>query len=307
MKENNFSLGSYFIITPAKDEEKSLPGLIQSVVEQTIKPNLWVIINDGSTDRTPELIEDAKTKNGWIQTIHLKEGVRDLGIHCSQICIAGFEFAVEFCKKHNVNYDYIALIDADMILEETYIERLMKEFDKNPELGIASGEVWNIIGGKRIHSKQRGDLPCGGARLWRRRCFEETGGYLVTYAPDSASNVKAKLKGWETRSFEEIEVTSIRALGSAEGYWKEFKGFGIYCHYVGFNLSYVIIKVIRFSFKKPYYIGLAFLYGYFSSLFIMRRQIDDKEIRYYYQHKRPREINQYYFNLLKNMFNKDKK
>ena len=306
MKENNFSLGSYIIITPAKDEEKSLPGLIQSVVKQTIKPKLWVIIDDGSTDRTPEIIEDAKKKNYWVRTIHLEEGVRDLGIHCSQVCIGGFDFAVEYCKKQGIDYDYIGLIDADIILEETYFERLMKEFDKKPDLGIASGEVWNIIGGETIRSKQRDDLPCGGARLWRRRCFEETGGYTMTYAPDSVSNVKAKLKGWETRSFEEIEVTSIRALGSAEGHWKEFKGFGIYGHYVGFNFLYVIFKGIRYSFKNPYYIGLAFLYGYFSSLFLRRRRIDDKEIRYYYQHTRPREINQYYFNALKNLSLKKK-
>ena len=306
MKENNFSLGSYIIITPAKNEEESLPGLIQSVVKQTTKPKIWVIIDDGSTDRTPEIIEDAVKKYAWIQTIHLKESVRDLGIHYSQVCSTGFDFAVEYCKKQRMEYDYIALIDADMILEETYFERLIKAFERNPKLGIASGEVWNIIGRKTIRSKQRDDLPSGGVRLWRRRCFEETGGYLMTYAPDSVSNVKAKLKGWDTRSFEEIKVVSTRALGSAEGYWKEFKGFGIYGYYVGFNLLYVIFKVIRYSFKRPRYIGLAYLYGYFSCLILRKKRIDDKEIRYYYKHTRPQEINQYYFNALKNMFKRAK-
>jgi glycosyltransferase involved in cell wall biosynthesis len=304
MKENSFSLRSYVIVTPAKDEEKGLPGLIQSVVEQTIKPKLWVIVDDGSADRTPDILDEAEKKYDWIQTIRLKESVRDLGIHYSNVCTTGFDFAIEYCKKHNMKYDYIGLIDADMILEDVYFERLIKEFEKNPMIGIASGKVWNIIGGKMIQSKQRDDLPDGGARLWKRQCFEETDGYLMTYAPDSVSNVKAKLKGWETKSFEEIKVTSIRALGSAEGYWKEFKGFGIYGYYVGFNFIYVIFKGMRYSFKKPYYIGLAFLYGYFSSLILRKKRIDDKEIRHYYQHTRPQEINQYYFKIFKNIFKK---
>ena len=297
---------SYIAVTPAKDEEESLPGLIESFAKQSIKPELWVVVDDGSTDRTPEIIEAAVKKYEWIQTIRLKEGARDLGIHYSQVCITGFDFAIEYCKKHKVKYDYIALIDADIILGETYFEKLIKEFEKNPKLGIASGEVWNIVGDKIIRSKLRGDLPQGGARLWRRRCFEETDGYLVTYAPDGLSNAKAKLKGWDTRSFEEIKVISTRALAGAEGHWKEFKGFGIYGYYVGFNLLYAVFKGIGYSFEKPYYIGLAFLQGYFGSLMLRKRRIDDKEIIHYYRHTRPREINQYYFNILKNVFRKIK-
>jgi glycosyltransferase involved in cell wall biosynthesis len=306
MKENNMPSKHYIIITPAKNEEESLPGLIQSVVKQTITPKLWVIVDDGSTDKTPEIIEEAKKEYDWIQTIHLKESIRDLGIHYSQICTVGFDFAVEYCKKQGIEYDYLGLIDADIILEETYFERLIKEFENKSKLGIASGEVWNIVGEEKIRSKQRSDLPCGGARLWRRQCFEETDGYLLTYAPDSVSNVKAKLKGWDTRSFEEIKVTSTRALASAEGYWKEFKGFGIYGYYVGFNLLYAVFKGIRYSFEKPYYIGLAYLFGYFSCLISRKKRIEDKEIRYYYQHIRPREINRYHFGILKNMFKRAK-
>ena len=306
MKENNSPSGSYIIITPAKNEEKSLPGLIQSIVRQTIKPKLWVIVDDGSTDGTPEIIEDAVKKHEWIQTIRLKEGERDLGVHYSQVCIAGFDYAMEYCKRCKIEYDYIGLIDADIILEETYFERLIKEFEKNRNFGIVSGEVWNIIDEKTKRSKQRSDLPCGGARLWRRRCFEETGGYIVTYAPDSISNVKAKLKGWETRSLEGIKVISTRALGSAEGYWKEFKGFGIYSYYVGFNLFYAILKGMRYLFERPYYIGLAFLYGYFSCLILGKKRIKDEEIRHYYRHIRPREINQYYLDVIRNKLKRTK-
>ena len=127
---------------------------------------------------------------------------------------------------------------------------------------------------------------------------------MVTYAPDSVSNVKAKLRGWDTRSFDKYKIVSTRALGSAEGYWKEYKGFGMYNYYVGSGIIFAILKGLRYSFARPYYIGIAYLYGYFSWLLQRKRRIEDKEIRDYYRNSRLREIRKYYTDKLARMFKK---
>lgn len=301
MEKNNLHKKRYFLVTPAKDEEKNLPTLIRSIVRQTIKPILWVIVNDGSNDRTSEIIKEAKEMYDWIETIHLQKSTWDLGIHISHVCRTGFDHAIECCNEHNIIYDYIGLVDADVVLDDDYFERLMKEFEKNPNLGIASGRVWNTIGNKIIQGKQREYLPFGGARLWSRQCFAETGGYLLTCSPDSVSNAKAILRGMETRIFNDIKYISTRESCSAKGHWRGYKQLGANNYFIGYTSVHTLLKGLKLMLGKPYYTGFAYLYGYFGSLILMKERIDDDEVRYYFRYIRTREISRRYIDKLKNI------
>ena len=304
MKKSNIDKKRYILVTPAKDEEKNLSGLIQSIVKQTIKPILWIVVDDGSRDRTSGIIEEAKEMHDWIETIRLGECTWDLGIHLSYVCRTGFDYAIKYCKEHNVWYHYIGIIDADVVLSEDYFERLMNEFENNPKLGIASGEVWNIVGNEMIQNKQNEYLPLGGARLWSRECFDKTGGYLLTCVPDSVSNVKAILHGIETRIFKDIKFVSTRGSCSAKGYWIGYKQLGANNYFVGYTLIHILLKGLKLLFEKPYYIGFAYHYGYFGSLIFRKERIEDGEVRYYFRHIRVREISKYYISKLKNMLSK---
>jgi len=291
----------YIIVTPAKNEEENLPSTIRSIERQTVKPALWVIVDDGSTDNTPQIIEAAKKKHPWIQSIRLGEGVRDLGMHYSSVCISGLNYAMEYCKRNKIEYEYIGTVDADMKLEKTYFENLIKEFRKDPKLGIASGGTWVRIKGKEIKLQLREDIPSGGHRLWRKECFEEAGGYSLTYAVDSVSNIKAKLRGWKVKRFEDYKAVQARMTGSAEGLWKGWKTEGEAMYYLGVHPLFVILRAIRYLFKKPYYIGLAFLVGYLNSYINRKEQIKDEEIKHYNRYIRPREVKEFYWGKLKNV------
>ena len=155
---------SYILVTPTKNEEKNLPGLIQSVIKQSIKPVVWVIVDDGSTDNTSNILSEAREKHDWIQVVQLKEHRRDLGKHYAYVCNAGFNFAIEHCKTHNLQYDYIGLLDADMILEPEFYNELIEKFEENPELGIVSGSVYYDDGNKLTMENDREDLPLGDVR-----------------------------------------------------------------------------------------------------------------------------------------------
>jgi len=138
-------MNRYIIITPCKNEEKNLPVLVRSLAKQSVTPVLWAILDDGSTDRTPEIIQDAKNKYKWIENICIKKGCRDLTIHISEVINTGLNFAQNFCEYHDLRYDFIVFLDADMIIEDAeFFEQLITEFDKDKNLGIASGEIHYI-------------------------------------------------------------------------------------------------------------------------------------------------------------------
>ena len=292
----------YFIVTPAKDEEKSLPSTIYSIERQTVKPVLWIIVDDGSTDNSPQIIESAKKKHDWIHSIHLNETARDLTIHYASVCDIGLDYGLKYCDENKIEYEYIAIVDADMNLESTYFENLIKEFVKDSNLGIASGETWSIVGDRVIPTKQREDLPSGGHRLWRKKCFEETGGYSLTHAPDSVSNVKAKLKGWNAKRFKEYKAIQTRMTSSAEGLWKGWGIQGKSAYYFDAHPLYAVAKATRYLFKKPHYIGLAYLMGYMDSYINREEKTEDEEIKNYYRYTRPQEIKRIYWNKLKKPF-----
>jgi glycosyltransferase involved in cell wall biosynthesis len=292
----------YIMVTPVKNEEDSLPKLVKSVLEQTIKPSLWVIVDDGSTDKTVDIIGNLTNKCNWIEAIRVEGGQRDLGVHISHVCREGFNFAIKYCTQQDIGYKYIALVDADIILKPEYFEKLMREFEKNQNLGVASGRGANIIGNRIVEDKQRDDLPSGGARLWRKRCFEDTGGYLLTKSPDSVSNVKAIIKGWDTKQFHHVKFVSTRAHASAEGYWRGYNQFGSNNYFIGYTPIHALLKGVKLLLEKPYYTGFAYLWGYFSSLICRKKRIDDEEVKYYFRHIRLREIRRYYVNRLMNIF-----
>lgn len=291
---------SYILVTPCKNEEKSLLDLIFSVKNQTIKPTLWLIIDDGSTDNSPQIINRAKKENSWITSFRLKEGKRDIGIKYAYVCKTGFDYVIKFCKEHKIKYHYIGLVDADMVLDKDFFEKLMAEFEKNPKLGIASGGVYNNCKGNFVWESSREDLPRGGARLWRKDCFEETNGYQCTSSPDVVSNVKAMLRGWEIRQFKEIKAIQSRPTSSAEGLWKGYYKRGFFYYYLNYNPIIAFSKGLTYCFRKPYYIGLFFLYGYFRGLLKRQAKIKDKEIRAYFYEDIIRDIWQYYWNNFKN-------
>lgn len=307
---------SYILITLCRNEEKNILNLVQSVLAQTIKPICWVIVDDRSEDTTAAIIKDIEQQNDWIQGLYLTEKDEYMGSHYSRVFNIGLDFILRQCLDKNHHYEYIALVDADNILEKTYFEKLIDEFQKNPKLGIASGisafidvdtiiqeleidnvmdnAFWDIFESKKIKIQDsRDDIPMGSARMWRKKCFEETGGYLFTHSPDSVSNVKAKMKGWETKRISSAKVLE-RAGFAAQGQWEGHKKRGISDYYIWYPLYLAILRTIKWSVRKPFYLGIAYLYGYLSSHFSRVDRLEDDDVKEYNQKIRLKEIKMHY-------------
>ncbi|MDI9394753.1 MAG: glycosyltransferase family 2 protein [Euryarchaeota archaeon] len=275
----------YLLITPARNEEINLPEVSESVARQKVKPVLWVIVDDGSTDNTPHILEGLKTKYSWIRSIRLPTRPRDITFHYGYVCKQGFDYSLEYCRENSIEYDYIGLLDADTILEENYFGKLIYEFEKDSSLGIASGGVYYNMAGKLSREVSDKNLPRGTGRLWRKDCFLETQGYQVEPSPDSISNTKAILSGWQLRQYADVIGVQTRKTSAVEGLWKGFVKNGWMAYYLDKSLAMALFNAIYFSLKSPYYTGIAYFYGYLNSVVKREKKIQDMEIRTYYRNQ----------------------
>lgn len=274
------------MVTPCKNEGEHLPDLIISIINQTVQPALWVIVDDGSTDDTPFVIAEYSSKYKWIDFLRLNESKkRDLGPHLASVMSKGFSKAIEQCDNNSIEYEYLANVDGDLVLDSTFFENLIMEFEHDPKLGIASGGTDYKVGNKMLHVNTPTDEPSGGHMLIRKRCFYECGGIPISYAADSVLKAKARIKGWKTKRFEENRAIEVRDVSSAEGYWKGYVMKGKTSYYICHNPIHVMANVGKYSLRYPYYIGIPYFIGYFISLLNNNERIDDPEIKFYFHEK----------------------
>ena len=275
-------LPAYLLVTPMRNEEKNIIKLMESVDNQSLKPVLWIIVDDNSTDRSPFLIEKYAKGKEYIHKVTYPEKKEwDIGIHYSEVCRYGFEKAMEIAEKEGIDYEYIALLDADIILDDGYFEILIEAMEQNPLLGITSGVIYSWDGKKYIKDIARKNLPKGAARIWKKKCFEETGGYMVTHSPDSVSNMKAEIHGWKTQIIDEAKAYQIRLTSTAKGAWKGFFKAGMGAHYIYYPPQIAFLRGATLCVKRGIIEGSAFLLGYFKAWINKYPRIEDEEIKNY--------------------------
>lgn len=242
----------YGLITPAKNEEAYIQKTIESIINQTIKPIKWVIVSDGSTDRTDEIVESYIQKHPFIQLIKKQaDATRNFGAKV-------FAFRAGFEQMKNLDYDFIGNLDGDMGLDPDYYEKIFRKFEENKLLGIAGGVRMDYLGGKfiKIHSSR--NSVAGGFQMFRRNCFEKIGGYIpIRYGGiDAAAEIMARMYGWQVHSFEDITAYHYKPTGSART--NIIKGkfqAGVKYYLLGYYPPFPIIRFAMRIYQRPYVIG----------------------------------------------------
>lgn len=281
----------YILITPIKNEEKNIEKLIAAIVNQTIHPILWVIVNDHSTDNSYAYVSKAEKEHPWIRCIKpsVRREERDLGFHLPKIMQEGFDFAYKVAKSENISFDYVGNIDGDLQPNSDYFENLIREFKINSKLGVASGMPVIEYEGKYIHPKVAG-IPSGGAILIDKTFFETCGGIPQSYSYDSVLNVKAILGGWEAKRFTSAEHYSTRYARGADSDWKRYVTLGKSHYYIGYNFLLAMLKGIKMSLTSPHIKGIAYVYGYLGDAITFKDKIPDKNVKNYFKYKKFKEI-----------------
>lgn len=296
----------YILITPAKNEEDNLPTLAECIIDQTILPKVWVIVDDSSTDKTHEIIENIRKRYSWIYVKTRNESSEYGHLSFAVSVKLGYEYAKKICKKNKIDYDYVAKIDADVMLPDDYFEKLMGKFEKNSKLGVACGaphivkkELWKPFKDFLVDGRNTNDVvkriwyipnEFPDERLYKKECLDEIGAFPITYAPDSIMHAKAKLRGWETKLIEDTECYLMRKTSSGRGLWNGFKTNGYVKYYLNYHPAVILLNALYELTKKPHYHAFPYILGYFSSFVKREEKIDDQEIRNYFRHERSAEI-----------------
>lgn len=264
----------YVIITPVRDEEAYLPLAIESVIRQTVRPVEYVVVNDGSKDRTGEIIDEYARQYPWIQAVHRKDrGFRKTGGGIIEAFYSGFN--VLSCH----DWDYMAKMDGDLSFEANYFEKCFRHFERDERLGIGGGFLYYIKEGKRVLEECPLFHVRGGVKIYRRACWDVLGGLWVGPSTDTVDEVKANMLGWATRSFPELLLQHHRPTGAAYGLWGGLAKNGRGDYVCGYHPVFEMAKCLSRLFRKPYVIGsFALLYGYVTGYLKRVPRVDDPEV-----------------------------
>jgi glycosyltransferase involved in cell wall biosynthesis len=264
MKAQNLRI-PYVLISPARNEEKNIEKTISSMIVQTYLPLKWVIVNDGSTDATAALVRRYLDRHRWIELIDMPLR-RDRSFAAK---VNSFNAGYERVKS--LNYEVIGNLDADLSFDNDYLEFLINKFAEDASLGVA-GTIFKEEGGYSTDtdSFEGHTHVAGGCQLFRRKCFEEVGGYIPIRAGgiDWIAVTTARMRGWKTRSFKEKFFFHHRSLGTAErSSLASAFSYGEKDYYLGGHPLWVLLRVGYKMMKRPYMVGgLVFGLGYLSAL-----------------------------------------
>ncbi|MGA8451156.1 MAG: glycosyltransferase family 2 protein [Candidatus Acidiferrales bacterium] len=241
----------YALVTPARNEALFLERTIQSVVAQTVRPVKWVIVSDGSTDGTDEIVRKYAALHSWIELVQMPER--------KERHFAGKALAVNTgCKKlAGTHYDVIGNLDADVSFDPDYFAFLMGRFAGNPKLGVAGtafqeGNLsynYEFVGMEHVS---------GMCQLFRRNCFDDIGGYpaIKSGGIDLIAVLSARAKGWETRTFLEKTFVHHRTQGGAlHTGLRERLYMGRKDYLLGNHPLWELLRSAYQMTHKPYFIG----------------------------------------------------
>ncbi len=270
----------YVLITPSRNEEKYIEKTLRSMVQQTVRPLKWVIVNDGSTDASGDIVRKYMVQHEWIEMV-------ELPVHRDR-SFAGkvFAFNAGYEKVKGLPYEVIGNLDSDLSFDPDYLEFLMNKFAEDPKLGVA-GTIFHEDGySSGADSFEGQNHVAGGCQLFRRACFEEIGGYIPHRGGgiDWIAVTTARMKGWKTRSFREKFFFHYRSLGTAgRSRLASTFSYGEKDYYLGGHPVWEIFRATYRMTKKPFLVdGVALFSGYLYALLRrMKRPVSPELMRFH--------------------------
>lgn len=253
-------LPTYVLVTPARNEAQFIESTIQSVMAQTVHPLKWVIVSDGSTDGTDEIVLRYAAQCDWIELIRMPAR--------EERSFAGkaHAFAAGKARLHELNYDVIANLDADITVEEDYFEFLLGKLSNDPKLGVVGTPYIETTGESFDYRFTSVEHVSGACQVFRRECYEAIGGYVPVKLGtiDCIAVITARMKGWSTRTFTGKICRHHRRAGTAQnGATKAHFTTGVMDYAMGNHPLWQICRSVYQCSRRPVMLrGLAIGAGF---------------------------------------------
>ncbi|MGA9315983.1 MAG: glycosyltransferase [Solirubrobacteraceae bacterium] len=274
------------LISPVRNEEAYLELIADAVAAQTRLPDLWIVVDDGSTDRTPRILEELIQRIDFLRVLDTSK-LPKIGAVPDRLATAAEARAFNLGLNSVAweDFTHIAKLDGDTELPADYFERVLGEFERDPQLGLAGGVYadpdpnpegtgWKVIGIPSEHHVP-GTLKC-----YSRSCLQAVGGMQERLGWDTIDETYARLRGYRTRAYPDLIAHHHRPWGSADGTLRGRARHGECAYIVHFTLSWVTLRAFKLALSRPRGLsGIAFLHGYLRSAVRRVPRVEDAEFR----------------------------
>jgi biofilm PGA synthesis N-glycosyltransferase PgaC len=270
---------SYALITPARNEADNLPRLAESLAAQTVQPALWVVVDNGSTDATGEIVLEWAERHPWIE---LRQEPADTGATRAEPTVRAFESGLDAIGEELP--DVVVKLDADVSFEPDYFERLLAAFVGDPRLGMASGTCFEEIGGQwRQRHVTRGHV-WGASRAYRRACLEDVLPLESGLAWDGIDELRAAVNGWSTTTLVDLPFRHHRPEAAREdSRWRAWTSSGRTSHYMGYRFGYLVLRTLKYARRDI--AALASIWGFVGCALRRTPRYPDAAVRAHLRHK----------------------
>ena len=279
----------YVLISPCRNEASFMRQTLESVEAQTVRPAMWVIVDDGSTDETPGILAEFASCRDWVKIVTRNDrGHRAVGPGVVDAFYAGYAVI------DPADYDFLCKLDLDLRLPPRYFEILMQRMAENPKIATCSGKAYIEEHGQLIDERHGDETSLGMTKFYRVSCFQAMGGFVREVMWDGIDCHQCRMKGWVACSWNEPDLRFIhlRPMGSSQQgiYTGRMRhGYGQYFMGTGF-LFMVASALSRFN-QKPYVLGsLAMLWGWVKSALQRKPRYEDAEFRAFLRHYQSRAL-----------------
>ena len=276
----------YCLISPTRDEAAYARRTLDSVCAQSVKPARWVIVDDGSTDATPEILAEYAAKYDFIQIVTRENrGVRKVGPGVIDAFYAGYE------TIDPADFDYVCKIDLDLDLPPTYFETLMQRMEADPLIGTCSGKAYfpgpsnteKSFDGELISEACGDEMSVGMIKFYRTDCFEQIGGFVREVMWDGIDCHRCRMQGWIACSWDDpqLRFLHLRPMGSShKGIFTGRMRHGFGQWFMGTSLAYMTASAVFRMTRPPVVVGgAAMWWGYVKAMLTGQPRYDDLEFR----------------------------
>jgi glycosyltransferase involved in cell wall biosynthesis len=268
------------LVSPCRDEAKFMRRTLDSVMAQSIRPALWIVVDDGSVDQTPAILDEYAAVLPCLRVIRRGDrGRRSVGPGVIEAFYAGLE-AVDLDE-----FDYVCKLDMDLVLPPRYFESLMLRMEREPRLGSCSGKPWFVHPdtGRLVPETCGDEMSLGASKFYRVSCFREIGGFVRQVMWDGIDCHRARMLGWltEAANDEELRLLHLRPMGSSDrGIWSGRVRMGFGQYFMGSSPLYFLASAIYRLPRHPIFYGsVAMLWGYASGALKGAPRYEDPEFR----------------------------
>jgi glycosyltransferase involved in cell wall biosynthesis len=268
----------YVIISPCRNEADFMRQTLDTVVAQHIRPALWVIVDDGSTDETPKILAEYAAQHEWIKVVtRADRGRRAVGPGVIEAFYAGYE------TVDPASFTYLCKLDLDLNLPPTYFQGLIERMEADPRIATCSGKAYIWEHGELVNERHGDETSIGATKFYRVSCFTELGGFVREVMWDGIDGHRCRMRGWIACSWDDPELRFIhlRPMGSSQtgiltGRMRH--GYGQY--FMGTGFVYMLANAANRINEKPYVLGsAAMVWGWLKSALLRKPRYEEPGFR----------------------------